>query len=45
MIECENRFKYKLKYDSKGKQPKGQLTKIEDDAILKSKAFKLHRSF
>ncbi|WP_416260769.1 hypothetical protein [Gibbsiella quercinecans] len=40
MVEYENIFKYKLKYDSKGKQLKGKLTKIEDDRILKSRAFK-----
>lgn len=40
MVEYENRFKYKLKHDSKGKQSKGQLTQIEDDRILKSKSFK-----
>ncbi len=41
MVEYENIFKYKIKHDSKGKQPKGQLTQIEDGRILKSKAFKL----
>ena len=41
MVDYENIFKYKVKHDSKGKQPKGQLTQIEGGRILKSKAFKL----
>ncbi|HCQ6672621.1 TPA: relaxase/mobilization nuclease domain-containing protein, partial [Klebsiella oxytoca] len=41
MVDYENIFKYKIKHDSKGKQPKGQLTQIEGGRILKSKAFKL----
>ncbi|ECJ9243469.1 relaxase, partial [Salmonella enterica] len=40
MVDYENIFKYKVKHDSKGKQPKGQLTQIEGGRILKSKAFK-----
>ncbi|EJB9239322.1 relaxase/mobilization nuclease domain-containing protein, partial [Salmonella enterica] len=39
MVDYENIFKYKVKHDSKGKQPKGQLTQIEGGRILKSKAF------
>ncbi|MDW7472091.1 relaxase/mobilization nuclease domain-containing protein, partial [Klebsiella pneumoniae] len=38
MVDYENIFKYKVKHDSKGKQPKGQLTQIEGGRILKSKA-------
>lgn len=41
MVDYDNIFKYKIKHDSKGKQPKGQLTQIEGGRILKSKAFKL----
>lgn len=41
MVDYENIFKYKVKHDSKGKQPNGQLTQIEGGRILKSKAFKL----
>ncbi|EIX4060667.1 relaxase/mobilization nuclease domain-containing protein, partial [Salmonella enterica] len=37
MVDYENIFKYKVKHDSKGKQPKGQLTQIEGGRILKSK--------